>query len=426
MSRLSNYFSIKKNENITIYLTLLIGLVLRLLLIFYVTEPINKDAKQYYDIAKNISGGNGFSIDGVTPTLRRSPGYPFLLAGIIKVFGSTSTKYMYIFQAILNLISVYLVYLSLKKNSILPIIRIVATTLFCINTSFVYVNTLYATIPTIFFMALFVFLQVTDIQDKIKSIISGIIIGILILIRPTFLYLPFFLFLSIPLFVITRKNALIKKILLIGITSILMVTPWTIRNKIVIDKFIPLVSAGGRELWQANVEIQNRTVWYSVTNIQKYEDQRTQSSLIQKNLISKYLNSDNSLKDPEKLNHFLQNRGVEIIKSHPIRFLVLCFNRFLIFWFSPMIGATTIKSISSLLFWILLILKYILIIFTWPGLLLSKINERKFYFSIMIVVYLTLIHTAVHSIQRYFLPLLPITYFSIGYFFQSILNKSKG
>ncbi|MBU4445443.1 hypothetical protein KJ656_10225, partial [bacterium] len=211
------------------------------------------------------------------------------------------------------------------------------------------------------------------------------------------------------------KKNITHNYLIIVITSILMILPWTIRNKVVFDKWIPLVSAGGSELWGANVEIPYRTVWYSVTDIQKYEDQRTESSEIQNKLISDF-RAQYNLSDREDLNRFLSRQAKINIIQHPFRYALLCINRFLIFWFSPPIGATTMKSISPILFWIVLIFKYLITIIAITGLWqLSKHHFQQFCLIILFVVYLTLLHSFTHSIQRYFLPLIPIAYFALAY-----------
>ncbi|MFA4907873.1 MAG: hypothetical protein WC602_06385, partial [archaeon] len=89
---------LKEHELWIIIIILLAGLFIRGGLIFTVTEPIDRDAKEYFDIAQNIVTGNGFSIDSVQPTARRSPGYPAALAAVMAVFGA-EPKTLYVFQA---------------------------------------------------------------------------------------------------------------------------------------------------------------------------------------------------------------------------------------------------------------------------------------------------------------------------------------
>lgn len=415
---------IRRREILVLTVILLFGFIIRAGLIFSVEEPINKDAKQYYEIAQNILSGNGFSIDGHNPTARRSAGYPIILAIFIAIFGKEPGM-LYLIQAIFNIFSVFLIWASLKNFNVKLLIRIGVTIIYTFSTSFVYVNVLYPTVFSIFFTSLLVYILSANLNEKIRIISTGIVIGILIHIRPPFLYFPFFLLLLAPLILFAKHKALFKNTIIISLIAIISVLPWTLRNKMAFNKFIPLVSAGGIELWLSNVEIQLQTVWYSVTDIQKYEDQRTQSFALQNQLKSKY-RRENNFQSEGELNQFLFDEGKRIIKQRPFRFLILCLNRLLIFWFSPPIGASTMKSISPILFWIILFIKYFLTILAITGLCqLSKHHFEQFCLIILLVVYLTFLHSAVHSIQRYFLPLIPICYFSLGYYLNNSIIKSE-
>ena len=327
---------IKKYEKTILISIILIGIAIRLGLIFTVQEPVNKDAEQYYKIAFNMLDGKGVSIDGINPTARRSPGYPFILATIMSIAGRNPDA-LYIFQSCVNIFTIILVYFSLKYFKVIFPVRIIITSLFTFSTSFVFINVLYAEIITMFFVALLLYISVMpQLKEKpiFKSILIGLIIGFLIHLRPPFLYFPVFLILAIPFarYILKKQGTL--EFAIISITTIFVIFPWTIRNKVVFDRWIPLVSAGGNEIWRANVEIPYRTVWYSVTDIQKYEDQRTESSGIQNKLISDFRNQYN-LSDSEDLNRFLSKQAKSNILQHPFRYALLCVNRFLLFWFSP-------------------------------------------------------------------------------------------
>ncbi|PIS27641.1 MAG: hypothetical protein COT43_09485, partial [Candidatus Marinimicrobia bacterium CG08_land_8_20_14_0_20_45_22] len=212
-------------------------------------------------------------------------------------------------------------------------------------------------------------------------------------------------------------------LLIVGI-ALLTVAPWTIRNYVVFRQFIPLVSAGGGELWGANFEIADRVVWNSVSDIQKYEDQRTANHALQNRLIAEY-RRENALDSPEKLNRFLSQQGKAIILAHPFRYALLSFNRLMIFWFSPPIGSATLKSVSPVLFVVILLIKYSLTILAIFG--LWKFARRDFsgaFVWIVIILYLTLLHSATHAIQRYFLPVIPLVYFALGYYLDSLKSKT--
>lgn len=412
---------IQTHERWILIIILLLSLSIRIGLIFTVTEPIDRDAKEYYDLALNLVAGNGFSIDGLQPTARRSPGYPFALAGIIAIFGS-NPQTLYFFQALINVLTIFLVFLSLKANNIKSPLRLLTILLFSFSTSFIYINVLYAEILTMLFVALILFLSVhQSLRSRrwTQSTLLGIAIGALIYLRPTFLYLPIIILICVFILKTFRWRFPIRNYIVIAGTALVTLAPWTIRNYVVFRQFIPLVSAGGGELWGANFAIDERVVWHSVTDIQQYENERSVSHTHQKALIAQYQRQYN-FATVEELNRFLSKQGLAIIRRHPFRYALLSLNRALIFWFSPPIGATTMKAISPAIFMFFLLVKYTITILGIIGLWRwAKDNFSGALTILMLVVYLTLLHTATHAIQRYFLPLIPVMYFALGYFLNS-------
>ena len=414
--RLEEFLS--RRENVLIVGILFIALVLRLALIFSVTEPIDRDAKEYFDIAQNLVTGKGFSIDGIEPTARRAPGYPLFLAGLISVFEAVP-RLLYISQAIINVLTIFLVFLALKYVEIKSHWRLFVILLFSFSTSFIYVNVLYAEILTMFMVALILFLSLNSAMHSrptFQSVSTGFAIGALIYLRPTFLYLPLFILVCAFIIRIFIPHFQVRKYLTMVGIAILMLAPWTIRNYVKFGHFIPLVAAGGGELWGANFEIAERTVWNAVADIQKYEEQRTTNHMLQNQLINEYRQKYN-LENPEDLNRFLTNQGKTIIMHHPFRYTLLSINRLMIFWFSPPIGSATLKAISPIIFLIILLLKYLLTIVSIFGLWkFTRGNFSGAFLVVSLVIYLTILHSATHAIQRYFLPVIPLVYFGLGYF----------
>jgi len=426
MSRFKDY--INRHEQIFIFLILLIGLVIRFFLIFTVAEPIDRDAKEYYDIAQNLVAGNGFSIDGIEPTARRSPGYPFFLAILIAVCGA-APQVLYVVQALINLLTIYFVFLALKYVDVKSHFRLLVILIFSLSTSFIYINVLYAEILTMFVVALILFISLWPTlraRSGLQSLLIGFAVGGLIYLRPTFLYLPVFMLAGIVILKLFNRRFPVRNFIIITGIALLTLAPWTIRNYIVFHKFIPLVSAGGGELWGANFEITDRAVWNSVSDIQKYEGQRTANHALQNRLTNEYRLKYN-LENPEDLNRFLSQQGKAIILAHPFRYALISVNRLMIFWFSPPIGSATLKAISPAVFVLVLLFKYTLTILAIFG--LCKFARQDFqgaFVWLAILLYLTLLHAVTHSIQRYFLPVIPLVYFGLGCFLNTqIFNKPQ-
>jgi len=397
-------------------------------LIFTITEPIDRDAKEYFDIAQNLIAGNGFSIDGIEPTARRSPGYPFFLAILIAVCGA-APQALYVVQSLINLLTIYFVFLALKYADVKSHFRLLAILIFSLSTSCIYINVLYAEILTMFVVALILCTALHPAlrgRSWLQSLLIGFAVGALIYLRPTFLYLPVFMLAGIVILKLFYRRLPVRNFIIITGIALLTLVPWTIRNYIVFHKFIPLVSAGGAELWGANFEIADRAVWNSVSDIQKYEKQRTASHALQNKLIAEYRVKYNLAK-PEDLNRFLSKQGKAIILHHPFRYALLSINRLMIFWFSPPIGSATLKAISPAVFVLVLLFKYSLTILAIFGLYkFARQDYQGAFVWLAILFYLTLLHSATHSIQRYFLPVIPVIYFGLGYFLNTqIFNKPQ-
>lgn len=234
---------VSEHEIVVLWVILFISLAIRLGLIITVTEPIDRDAKEYFDIAQNLVTGNGFSIDGTEPTARRSPGYPVFLAGLMAVFGS-APQILYIFQALINVLTIFLVFLVLKYLNIKNHLRLFISLLFCFSTSFIYVNVLYAEILTMFVVSLILFISLHPVLSSrswLQALLIGFAIGVLIYLRPTFLYLPAFMLAGVVIMKTFNRSFPVRNYLVMVGISLLTLAPWTLRNYIVFRQFIPLV-----------------------------------------------------------------------------------------------------------------------------------------------------------------------------------------
>ncbi|MDI6767599.1 MAG: glycosyltransferase family 39 protein [Bacteroidota bacterium] len=67
-------------------LIIFIAFTLRITSISYLQLYPTSDAFEFHTLAKNLSEGNGFTLDNI-PTAYRAPGYPLFLSVIYKLFG---------------------------------------------------------------------------------------------------------------------------------------------------------------------------------------------------------------------------------------------------------------------------------------------------------------------------------------------------
>ena len=240
-----------KSKRVIIFI-LLIGLVVRLFFFFVLTpwdrqaleqttEQLHFDAAKYNSLALSIWKTNSLKDFGVT----RTPGYPFLIAFFYYLFGLGGAWLVLIFQIILDLITVYLVYLIGKRIS--SSLWVGPAAAFLYATSFptaLYSNLLLTEIPFAFFIILTVWLLIRALGHPQKSFwllgVSGLTLGIATLIRPLSQYLPIVIILfwlivalyqrKIPS---TRKTLgrSVGEVAIFLFVFIIVISPWLIRNK---------------------------------------------------------------------------------------------------------------------------------------------------------------------------------------------------
>ena len=106
---------------------------------------------------------------------------------------------------------------------------------------------------------------------------AGLLFGLAILTRETVLYfLPF-----AALWLAWRRPGGVRRAALVVVASLLVVLPWTVRNWVVFDAFVPVSTAGALNLWQGNTRLTRQEVyeeyWAVRGRIPKYEHARARA-----------------------------------------------------------------------------------------------------------------------------------------------------
>ena len=106
---------------------------------------------------------------------------------------------------------------------------------------------------------------------------AGLLFGLAILTRETVLYfLP-----CAALWLAWRRPGGVRRAALVVVASLLVVLPWTVRNWVVFDAFVPVSTAGALNLWQGNTRLTRQEVyeeyWAVRGRIPKYEHARARA-----------------------------------------------------------------------------------------------------------------------------------------------------
>ncbi|MBI3813401.1 MAG: hypothetical protein HY279_02900, partial [Nitrospinae bacterium] len=233
-----------KNYKI-VFVILFIGITSRLVFsVFFSPIPSSGntgDAVHYYESAVSLAEGKGYSFNG-KPTANFPPGYSLILAGLFKLF-FPSYKLAQFSNVIFGTISCLLTYAICKKafgeraafseNLFLPLL---------LGTILLWTYLIQEEIPSF---------SKVGMGEPWKPVLSGILLGLASLTRGQAILLPVALFLWI---IFNRKSfssALIAA-LIVSLSMIFTVLPWTMRNKEVFGSYKLISTNGGINLLIGN------------------------------------------------------------------------------------------------------------------------------------------------------------------------------
>jgi hypothetical protein len=235
-----------------------VGLALRLAfgLLYWVDKPLTHDEQEYLALADSLAQGRGFTYpnaaSGTTAQFGRAPGYPAFLAviGAGSANATSAPVSVKVGQSIVGAVTIVLLAVAATQAAGLRA-GVVAAWLAAIYpplvwiSSYVFSESLYSLLA----IATAVTLQssLTNGRKEIaRAFVAGLLCGAAILVRPAMLLL-------LPLATIWlawRRVPRHAAALIAG--SMVVVTPWTVRNLATYDRFVLVASEGGVTFWTGN------------------------------------------------------------------------------------------------------------------------------------------------------------------------------
>lgn len=195
----------------------------------------NSDYQSFYEpVARNILSGKGYTLNDNTIATLYPPGYPILLAllfGLSKGFSISENSLLSLFQVILIAISVVVIFhlaqKATNKTAALVTGLLWMTYPFVLwltkqpNSEIPYIAVLYCGCAILFSNCCF------QKYNKLPYLLSGLLIGLAILIRPIAIFIPFiltiFLFYSLSN-TSGRRRLVLSSAFLIG--TFILIVPW--------------------------------------------------------------------------------------------------------------------------------------------------------------------------------------------------------
>jgi 4-amino-4-deoxy-L-arabinose transferase-like glycosyltransferase len=236
---------------------LLLAFILRLAWVLAVpTRPIS-DFHEFHRLAISLIDGQGYVSTSGEPTAYRPPGYPIFLTGIYSIFGVSDLAARLV-NVLLGVLTCWLTY-QLASELFDRRVGLVAGVLLALFPSMIAWTNILATenlyLPILLAAILFFLRAVkpTPIQWH-WLIMSGMLLGIGVLIRPATILFPAILVLSLilrnpPILFTVQGIKQTGDTILIGLmlsfAMLAAVLPWTFRNDLVFNRFVLVATEGG-------------------------------------------------------------------------------------------------------------------------------------------------------------------------------------
>ncbi len=220
------------------------------------------DARAYGRIAQGLYEDGEFKQAGsqakrLQPATNYSPGLPFLVAGVYEIAGNPDQTAARIVLAVLGAVSIPLAF-AIGRRLGGPIAGLVAGLTLAIYPALLEYQGMLMTEPlgaTLLAATTLCFLVASESALRTRAFIAcGLLLGALVMVRPEF----FVLIVVLPLLALLRmrrrrpwRRLALASALLAG-AACLVILPWTIRNLVVLDRFVPVSTGGGQALFEGS------------------------------------------------------------------------------------------------------------------------------------------------------------------------------
>lgn len=256
---LLNFFVfVDQHRNLIVHCCALFFLLAGLVYSFSLGNTLRyPDARQYYSIAENLAAGNGYSLDGTSPTAVRTPAWPLLLAFFIKL-GAPIRLLRYL-NFIMLAVCVYIIRSILRHEQAGAGAPLSAVLLIGYGVLFYTAGTLYTQTMFTLLLLLIIRLAISHPFGYGHAVLFGLLSALIIMTHPTAVFIP-------PLvvfwLVLPKNFSLVQKAAVSALVAVLVVSLWSYRNYVAFDRFIPITSHGGDTLYLGNNPRTNLSAWY--------------------------------------------------------------------------------------------------------------------------------------------------------------------
>lgn len=232
---------------------LLLGLGLRADYAWQGRAPVF-DAVAYGRIAQSLDEDRGFTLgrEATQPASNYSPGLPLFAASLYKLSGDVHQRFARIVLALLGALSVLFTYLIGRRLSS-PGAGLIGAFAVAIYPAFLEYQGMLMSEPlaaALLSGSVLAILWAADRRNRSAWLLPGALLGATAMVRPEYLAVAFVL----ALVVFTRharanwRLSLAQAAILLAGAAVVL-APWTIRNALALDRFVPISTGGGQVLF---------------------------------------------------------------------------------------------------------------------------------------------------------------------------------
>jgi hypothetical protein len=289
----------------------LIGSLLRYWWIRNVPNVPESDFEGYYVIATNFYHNLGISMWG-NPVAFQGMGYPFVLGLFFKLTGNTEVmtgKYLNLLLSISTMFVLFFVFNKLFEQKTAVAAYLVAALL---PNYIAYNSVLGSEILFTFFVALTILVQFSELDNRYRYPLLGILIAFSALTKPYFIAYP-------AVFAVAEwlRNKSVKQTaiaaLLVSLVMALVIAPWTYRNWKIFNEFIPITYNGGYVLYINNNDYNHYGGWMDPADFEVSEEFK-----------ARFVEKGTTFPEhPPQTDKLYKDEAKKWIFTHPVEFLQL-------------------------------------------------------------------------------------------------------
>jgi 4-amino-4-deoxy-L-arabinose transferase-like glycosyltransferase len=390
-----------------------LGALLRLALWWWSSGLLpQNDELDYTVLAANLAGHGEFALTPGVPTSLRPPLYPALVAGVYRLFGIDNFQAVRLFQAILSMVNVVLIY-RLGRSLFSHRVGLWAAGLYCFYPSLlIYNNLLLTEVLFTFLLCGFCALVIRALQnDSLPALVgAAVVMGLATLTRSVlWLFPPVLAVFLLLTFRGTWRRRLVAVVAFVAAFAVTM-APWAVRNTRLQKTFIVVDVMGGRNLMMGNYE--HTPLYRSWATIDQLPWEQSWFHDVITSCPPEVLETQG------KIDKAAMGQGVKFIAAHPALTAQRTVVKFFDFWglerelvaggqrgyFGAIPGAVLLALTLAVCG------AYVFVLFAgvFGAALAPPADRRLHLFLLLLVAFVCGLHALAFGHSRYHLPLIPL------------------